>query len=100
MVEQEEIIYNGEEGIIEYDTENVSDFKVIHPNNEVVEKVTAYLTSEREFKIPESDRIDDYRIDKARPIDHPVLFSLAMSSLKSYTGIGRVLYNPYREQKK
>lgn len=46
-----------------------------------------YLTSEREFKIPESDGVDDFRIDQARPVDNRTYFDLAMCSMYSNVGL-------------
>lgn len=81
------IHFEDEEGRIVYDPDNLAGFKVEFPDKTKREEVENYLRSEREFYIPESDKIDDYRVDKARPIDSPMHFDLALNSLMGHTGV-------------
>jgi len=70
---------------IEY--KNKKNFSVIFPDSTVVDTVTKFLNTEREFYIPESKNIDDYRIDKAKPVEHITYFELALCVLHANTGI-------------
>ena len=49
--------------------------------------VERFLDTKREFKIPESNDEDDYRIDVAKPTDELTYFELALSTLYASTGI-------------
>lgn len=61
---------------------------VVDINNETIkEAVDVYLNTEREFKIPVSDRIDDYKVVEATPVDDDVYFYLGMSTLYANTGV-------------
>jgi hypothetical protein len=81
------IHFEDKEGRIIYDPENLAGFKVEFSDEAKREEIETYLKSEREFWIPESNEIDDYRIDKARPIDDVVYFELALSSLYGQTRV-------------
>lgn len=81
------IHFENKEGRIVYDPENLADFKVEFPDEAKREEIEIYLKSEREFWIPESDAIDDYRTDKARPIDDIIYFELSLSSLYGHTQV-------------
>lgn len=53
-------------------------------NKRIVRKdIVDYLTTKRDFSIPESQRLDDYRVDNKRPIDHITYFWLALCELKA-----------------
>ena len=76
---------NGKKGIVIYDIDNKTitiDFD--HSKKKEVKK---YLAKKREFKIPESQKIDDYRIDKAYPKDSQTYFELAMCELYTHTDV-------------
>jgi len=45
-----------------------------------------HLTAPREFRIPESGRVDDYRVDRARPTDNRTYMELALCTLYAETG--------------
>jgi hypothetical protein len=45
-----------------------------------------YLTTAREFRIPESQRIDDFRVDKVKPTESRVYLELALCT--SYARVG------------
>lgn len=80
------ISINGQRGIVEY-TPETKELRVDHPDDDVKRKVTRYLRKERDFWIPESNRIDDYRVDKAKPIDGQTYMDLGLSSMWSETGV-------------
>ena len=65
-----EITYDEETKIIEV----IGD----HP---ALKKVKRYMGRMREFMIPVSQEIDDYRIDKAKPGDNLSYFELALCTL-------------------
>lgn len=46
--------------------------------------ITEYLETEREFHIPESQQIDDYRVDKAMPTVNETYFRLALNSISGF----------------
>jgi excisionase family DNA binding protein len=79
------IRYETLEGVIRYDESNPADFEVLidHP---VREKIIEHFTSERDFKTPAS-RKDDRPIERARPVDDPSYFSLALCTLHVSTGV-------------
>ena len=81
-----EIMKNGEWGIITYD-EEAKAAGVDFPDENVIANVEEYLYTKKEFNIPESDRLDDYRVDKARPVDELTFFELALCTLYVETGV-------------
>jgi len=80
------IMKEGKEGIIEY-SEDDRIPKITFPDKNVTEEIKTYLTTEREFRIPESPRIDDYRIDKEVPTKDEMYFSLALCTLWANTEV-------------
>jgi len=56
------------------------DFEV-KGSEKLITAVTAYLNKEREFWIPESQDIDDYRVDLKKPIDGLDYFEMALSEM-------------------
>jgi hypothetical protein len=45
-----------------------------------------HLTAPRDFRIPESSRTDDYRVDRARPTENRTYMELALCTLHAETG--------------
>lgn len=86
MVISVEIYTESARGTVEYD-DALNDATVVFPDAGVATAVDRYLSSPREFIIPESKEIDDYRVDKALPVDNITYFELAMCSLWSNTGV-------------
>ena len=78
---------NDKEGYIVWDTEDPADFEVFHPDDDIFEKVLDYLSTKQDYWIPESNRVDDYRIDEGLPTDSEMYFSLALSALMNHTGV-------------
>ena len=77
------IAKNEVEGLIEYDDSSPVKFKVSFPDEKIRQDIITYLTTPREFWIPESQRIDDYRIDVESPVADKMYFVLALCELKS-----------------
>jgi hypothetical protein len=48
--------------------------------------VELHLTAPREFRVPESARVDDYRLDRARPTENRTYMELALCTLFAETG--------------
>lgn len=69
----------GDGGIIDYEIES--------EDEELIEDAETYLEKERTFKIPESNKEDDYREDVAIPTDALTYFELTLSTLYAETGI-------------
>lgn len=53
------------------------------PDENVAVEIIKFLSGKREFWIPESQRIDDFRIDLELPTENEQYFTMAMSSLLS-----------------
>lgn len=62
-------------------------FKVITKDERLKQRVETYFTTKRKFYIPESDVIDDYRVDEGIPTDNGTYFELALNELTSKTGV-------------
>ena len=80
------IKHNGMKGTVSYD-EQAKRSQVSFEDGDIRSAVEDYLATEREFNIPESEKIDDYRVDTALPTDSLMYFELAMCSLWSSTGV-------------
>lgn len=53
----------------------------------LVRKIDNYFNKERVFLIPESQKIDDYRQDRAVPTSQLTYFEIALTELLSVKGI-------------
>lgn len=49
--------------------------------------IADYLNRPQQFFIPESQEIDDYRVDTARPIDNETYFNLALCTMYHTIGV-------------
>jgi len=80
-------ISNEETGIkgTVYYNEGQKDIIVSLPDPESVKLVRSHLTKIRSFNIPESDEIDDYRIDKVKPTESEQYMRLALCTLHTET---------------
>lgn len=54
---------------------------------EDVQAIESFLTTKREFRIPQSPAIDDDKIIKALPTENGSYFNLALCNLMNETGI-------------
>ena len=75
-----------QKGFIEYNEKSKS-IVVFFPDKAVVKEVEKHLTTKRDFKIPESQEIDDYRIDHVAAVENKTYFSLGMSDLFAATNV-------------
>ncbi len=73
-------------GTVKYDPKKQSVF-VDFPDEEVTGKIMEYLNTPREYKIPESQGIDDYRIEKKLPTESTMYLELALNTLWARTGV-------------
>jgi hypothetical protein len=67
------IIYDDEKSPVEYE--------LLVEKDSSKNRIEKYLKTKREFYIPESDQLDDYRLDTALPTDNGTYFELALSEL-------------------
>lgn len=82
------IAYEGKEGFIEWEEDKVYDFVVEFEDNiKKEEEIIDYLMTKRKFIIPESNKIDDFRVDDAFPTDSDMYFRLALNELWAYTDV-------------
>jgi hypothetical protein len=63
------------------------EFKVRHPIAATRRSVSTYLTKEKDFQIPESNKIDDFRIDTVVPTTDINYFTQALTEMQAKTGI-------------
>jgi hypothetical protein len=80
------IKHEGKIGTVTYD-EGKKKFKVEHPDKSVIKAVTEYLNTKQEFQIPESQQIDDFRVDRVLPGESKMYAELALSSMHGKTGV-------------
>jgi len=73
-------------GVVSYNTKSKV-IEVDYPSESIRQSILSYLMTKREFQIPESQQLDDYRIDKAYPSDNITYFQLAMCTLWANTGV-------------
>ena len=73
-------------GSITYD-EKSKELSIDFPDSAVVNEIKDYLNTKRVYRIPESQRIDDYREELARPIDSEMHLDLALCTLDAQTGV-------------
>jgi hypothetical protein len=59
------------------------EYTILSADEELIKKVNSYLNKKRKFWIPESNKIDDYRRDEAKPVSHLMYFEIALTELSS-----------------
>jgi hypothetical protein len=74
-------------GTVEYHENDLKNFTVKFPDKFRRSQVVKHLTTKQEFHIPESQQIDDYRVDKAVPTEHVTYFELALCTLHAKTEV-------------
>jgi len=77
---------DGRTGAVKYDKKNKS-FSVDFPDDIVEVEVIDFLSKKQDFWIPESQKIDDYRIDNKYPKESEMYFSLALCTLFANTNV-------------
>ena len=77
---------DGKKGTIILDEKSMA-YEVEFPDKPTVNAIKRYLGKEREYHIPESQDIDDFRLERAKPTKSPMHFDLALCTLKANTGV-------------
>jgi len=84
---QVNITVGNKTGLVEYDDETKL-VSVSFPDRTIKSSVVSYLTTPQDFWIPESNRIDDYRVDKNKvPTENLTYLKLALCTLNTNTGV-------------
>jgi len=81
------IRFGGVEGSLEFNDSSPVQFVVTHENPQVVERVRSHFTTPRQFRIPESQKIDDYRVDFVEPVRDKNYFLQALCELWAATDV-------------
>lgn len=79
-----EIEHEGKRGRVEYN-ESTMEFRVEHPDPEIVKTVTGYPSARGNSGFPEPNRIDDYREEIRRPTESSDAYGVG--------SVGRILPN-------
>ena len=86
-VQRYKIRFGDVDGSLEFTDSAPVKFQVIHENPQVVERVRSHFTTPREFLVPESSRIDDFRRDFVEPVRDVNYFRQAMTELAAATDV-------------
>ena len=81
-----DISKGGKKGTIDLN-EKTMEFEVDFPVKATATSIRKYFGRKRSYKIPESDRIDDYRVEKKVPTESPMHFDLALCELYNNLGV-------------
>lgn len=84
-----------EKGIIKYDENQKKfpvDWELTEGSGHMQKLLEKYFNTERFYRIPESDKIDDFRIDRARPIDSSTYFELSLCEMQRRIGISLIRF--------
>jgi len=76
----------GRKGEIEY-SEETQQVSIQFPDALVADEIEEYLSTARIYRIPESQKIDDFREESAKPTDSLMHMELALCALWSETGV-------------
>jgi len=74
---------SGREGVIEYDEPNRKASIQYDGDSSAIK---SFLNTVREFRVPESKRIDDFRIDRQKPTRSLQYMEMALCELYAETG--------------
>jgi hypothetical protein len=80
------IAKDGKTGTITYDGKT-KELIVDFPDPVVVDEVEDYLNTKQVYKIPESQRLDDYREELARPTDNETFLDLALCGMEDVNDV-------------
>ena len=78
---------NNKTGTVEWSEESFDGAVVGFPEQGVIDQVNEFLDTPRTFRIPQSQRIDDFKEVTARPNDGLDFMELGLSELYANTGI-------------
>jgi hypothetical protein len=81
------IRFAGVKGSLEYDDGSPVKFSVDHQDPKVIEAVQSFFTEPRRFRVPESQEIDDYRVDFVPPVTARPYFEQALCVLEANTDV-------------
>ena len=84
-----QVIYpypSGLHGVVSYD-DKAKKISVDFPVPDIEKRIKKYLDTKREFTIPESPAIDDFRTDTAYPKDNLTYWELALCELYTNTEV-------------
>ena len=73
-------------GTVFYDSSK-KEITVEFSDPDVKNDIELFLSTKRDFNIPESQKIDDFRVDTASPKDNIIYFELTMCTLFANTGV-------------
>lgn len=77
---------DGQIGSVNYG-EEAKQVTVRFPDEDDEKAVIKHLTKVQDFRIPESQKIDDFRVDRAKPTDERTYMELALCTLFANTGL-------------
>ena len=80
------IHHDDKKGFVHYN-EKTKKIRVEFPDEVLKKKVEKYLHTRQVYKITESQRIDDYRVDFEFPYKNKMYFELAMNTLLTNTDV-------------
>ena len=80
------ISHGNQKGFVKYNKET-KEVSIDFPNESLASDIEEYLDTKRVFRIPESQKIDDFREDLVSPLDNETYFELAMCALWAETGV-------------
>ncbi len=81
-----EVQKGSQKGHISYNPSTKS-LTVRFPDDDIVEDIEEYLNTPRVFRIPESQQLDDFREETAKPTDSTMHMNLALSTLWANTDV-------------
>lgn len=80
----------GDEAILQYDDnpdQRAVLYGVIDGSEALQAKLKKYFNKKRKFNIPETDVIDDYRVDTAKPVENITYFELSLCTMYRMIGV-------------
>jgi len=80
------ISHGKQKGFVTYNKKE-KEISIDFPDRSLVLDIEKYLYTSRIFRIPESQKIDDFREELASPLESEMHFELAMCTLFSETGV-------------
>jgi hypothetical protein len=77
---------NGLVGKIKWD-DSLTVLKIDFPDPAIIKRLLRFFNSPRTYKVPQSDRIDDYTEEEHRPMEDELWFRASLSDLYMELGI-------------
>jgi hypothetical protein len=83
-----DVTYSHDEQMIRGTVEYANGIATVDIGDEVAQGlIEDYLSKTQTFRIPESQQIDDFRIERAKPTDSEMHFSLALCTMYHTIGV-------------